>query len=327
MSYSSTHTSKEITSPLVESIIQQTHSASDVTERQLQHKKNLLQMKHGKNIQTADDIEKKLLPPKCKCMQMVREKDASLWLTVLPLTSLDFTLHKAAFKDALAPRYDWPIANTPSHCCCGSQFSVDHAMSCPTGGFPSIRHNEVRDITARMLCEVSNGVTIEPHLQPVPPGSNLPPSANKQDNARLDFAAYGFWGGRFERTFVDVRVFNPCARSNQQSSLEATYRKHEQEKRRAYDRRVIEVERATFTPLVTSATGSMAKTSTIFYKRLAAMLEEKSNTPYSKVINLIRCRLRFCLLHAAIMCIRGSRSTATKLRSEPYDVQCAAAGL
>jgi hypothetical protein len=132
------HTSKEITAPLVESIIQQTHSASDVTERQLQHKKNLLQIKRGKNIQTADDIEKKLLPPKRKCMQMAREKGVSLWLTVPPLTSLDFTLHKAAFKDALALRYDWPIANTPSHCCYGSQFSVNHAMSCPTGGFPSI---------------------------------------------------------------------------------------------------------------------------------------------------------------------------------------------
>ena len=101
------------------------------------------------------------------------------------------------------------------------------------------------------------------------------------------------------------------------TTLEDTYRKRAREKR-AYDRRVIEVDRTTFTPLVMSVTGSMAKTSTIFYKRLAAMLA---------VINLIRCRLSFCLLRAAIVCICSSRSTATKLRSEPYDVQCAAAGL
>ena len=34
-------------------------------------------------------------------------------------------------------------------------------------------------------------------------------SANRQDGARLDIAANGFWGGTFERTYFDVRVFNP----------------------------------------------------------------------------------------------------------------------
>lgn len=29
-------------------------------------------------------------------------------------------------------------------------------------------------------------------------------SANRQDGARLDIAASGFWGGTFERTFFDV---------------------------------------------------------------------------------------------------------------------------
>ena len=31
-------------------------------------------------------------------------------------------------------------------------------------------------------------------------------------------AAYGFFGSRFERAFFDVRVLNPCARSNGQIS-------------------------------------------------------------------------------------------------------------
>ena len=34
-------------------------------------------------------------------------------------------------------------------------------------------------------------------------------SANTNDHARLDIAANGFWGGRFERAFFDIRVFNP----------------------------------------------------------------------------------------------------------------------
>ena len=109
-------------------------------------------------------------------------------------------------------------------------------------------------------------------------------SANTDDNARLDVAAYGFWGGRFERAIFDVRVFNPCARSNRLSALQSTYRRHEQEKKRQYDQRIREVEHSTFTPLVLSTTGGMGTT---FYKRLAAMLSEKRDVPYSKMIGWI----------------------------------------
>ena len=34
-------------------------------------------------------------------------------------------------------------------------------------GFPSIRHNEIRDLTANLLTEVCNDVCIEPDLQPL----------------------------------------------------------------------------------------------------------------------------------------------------------------
>ena len=64
----------------------------------------------------------------------------------------------------------------------------------------------------------------------------------------LDVAASGVWGGRFERALLDIRVFNPHARSNRQQSITATYRKHEAEKRRAYEERVRKVEHASFSP-------------------------------------------------------------------------------
>ena len=69
-------------------------------------------------------------------------------------------------------------------------------------------------------------------------------TANTQDGARLDIAANGLWGGRFERTYVDVRIFNPHAPSNRHPSLAACYKKHENIKKRAYQRRVCEVEHA-----------------------------------------------------------------------------------
>ena len=34
-------------------------------------------------------------------------------------------------------------------------------------------------------------------------------SANMEDGAQSDITADGFWGGRFEWTFFDVRVFMP----------------------------------------------------------------------------------------------------------------------
>ena len=56
-------------------------------------------------------------------------------------------------------------------------------------------------------------------------------SANIQDGARLDIAADGFWGSRFEQAFFDVKVFNPYAPSNQKTSLSTCYHSHENEKR------------------------------------------------------------------------------------------------
>ena len=78
------------------------------------------------------------------------------------------------------------------------------------GGFPSIRHNEIRDLTANLMTEVCHNVSIEPQLQPITDETfRSAMTANTADGARSDIAADGFWGGRFEQTFFDVRVFNP----------------------------------------------------------------------------------------------------------------------
>ena len=53
------------------------------------------------------------------------------------------------------------------HTVCGQLFTIAHALSCPTGGYPSIRHNELHDITADLLKEVCSDVTVEPSLQPL----------------------------------------------------------------------------------------------------------------------------------------------------------------
>ena len=52
-----------------------------------------------------------------------------------------------------------------------------------------------------------------------------------------------------------------------------------------------------------------------FYKRLASMLAEKWNQPYSSTMGWLRCRLSFSLLCFSIMCLRGARSSAHKFES------------
>ena len=166
-----------------------------------------------------------------RALILASERGASSWLTSLPLTEHGFTLHKSAFQDALALRYGWSPRNVPTKCDCGKAFSVEHALSCAKGSFPIIRHNEIRDLTAGLLTEVCNDVRVEPTLQPITNESIPNASANLQDGARLDISANSLWGGRFEKTFLDVRVFNPHAPSNRSSSITACYNKHEREKK------------------------------------------------------------------------------------------------
>ena len=157
-------------------------------------------------------------------------------------------------------------------------FSVEHALSCPKGGFPTIRHNEIRDLTASLLTEVCHKVSIEPDLQRE---TFQRASTNTQDGARLDVAMSGFWEGRYERSFCDVKVFNPHAPSNRNSNLTSCYRRHTRLKKNSYQQKIRDVEHASFTPLVFSATGGLRNEAKTFYKRLASLLASKWDNSYS----------------------------------------------
>ena len=128
---------------------------------------------------------------------------------------------------------------------------------------------------------------------------------------QVDIRAAGFWGCHHHRSFFDVHVFNVFAESNQSTSLTATFRKHEGEKRRAYEERVWEVEKGSFTPLVFSSSGGMGKTAmVVLYHRLANLLSDKWNSSYSLTMGWLRCSLSFSLLHSSLMCLCGSHSSS-----------------
>ena len=118
----------------------------------------------------------------------------------------------------------------------------------------------------------------------------------------------------------DIRVFNPFARSYFCSTLSRCYVVNEQEKRRAYNERIREVERACFSPSVFSASGGMGPSATTVYSKLASMLADKWDRPYSRCMFWLRCRLCFSLLRSAIMCIRGHCSVAHRLIRSDIDL-------
>ena len=94
------------------------------------------------------------------------------------------------------------------------------------------------------------------------------------------------------------------------SSLSATYKKHENIRRRAYGQRIREVEHVSFMPLVMFATGGLAHEATIFYKRLASLLSIKWGDSYAITLGWLRCCLSFSLLRSAISCLRGAQSAS-----------------
>ena len=91
---------------------------------------------------------------------------------------------------------------------------------------------------------------IKPPLQELSGEKLLGATANRDSGARLDVVADGFWGTSREKSYFDVRVFNPYAISNRQSSLSSTYRSHEKEKKRLYLQRIRDVEHSSFSPLL-----------------------------------------------------------------------------
>ena len=224
---------------------------------------------------------------------------------------MNFNLNKREFRDAIKLRYDWEIADLPAMCTCGDLFTVDHAMVCRYGGLIIQRHNEIRDLEAEMLRMVCTDVEIEPVLQEIT-GKELNRGANKAPDARLDVHARGFWD-RQQSAFFDVRVCHPNADSYRELSPKQIFQLHENEKKRQYSRRVLEVEQGTFTPLVFTSTGGMADECKRFHSRLAEVLALKKGDDYATTISWIRAKVSFAILRSALLCLRGTRRKRSPL--------------
>ena len=104
-----------------------------------------------------------------------------------------------------------------------------------------------------------------------------------------------------------MRVLHPNATSYQSSTLSSLYARHEKEKMRNYNSRILTVEKGSFTPLVYTTFGGWAPQAVRYHKRLAELIAAKQNEEYHHVINHIRTRVRFSLLRSVLIAVRGER--------------------
>jgi hypothetical protein len=302
--------SRELTAPLTALIILQGETLPD-TETVKNKKNSINKQKQVKLKQRSSDIHTSIPQNLKRNVEQACEQGASSWLNVLPLARHGFTLSKPEFQDALALRYDKHISNLPSFCSCGAKFDVTHAMNCKRGGFINARHDNIRDFEASLLSQVCHDVETEPQLDPVT-RNFFPRSANTSADARLDIRSRGFWR-RGQNAFFDVRVTNADCASQSNLPIRSVLKKHESEKKRAYNERVMEVEQGTFTPLVFTVSGCMGPECTLFHKSLAEKISTKSGEKYSDVISFIRCKLSFMCVKSALLCLRGSISVSKKV--------------
>ena len=81
-------------------------------------------------------------------------------------------------------------------------------------------------MTASLLAEVCHKVQIDLTLQPISGESFDHATLNTEDGTCLDVSMNSFWGGRCEKSYADVKIFNPHAPTNHSSAPRAVYRCH-----------------------------------------------------------------------------------------------------
>ena len=78
------------------------------------------------------------------------------------------------------------------------------------------------------------------------------------------------------------------------------------------------MEKASFTPLVFTTTGGMGPECERFNRRLAELIAVKKGERYSDVIGHIRRSLRFALLRATLVAVRGMRGKQSVETGEEF---------
>jgi len=250
---------------------------------------------------------------------------AGAWLSVFPNRLNGTGLSADEWRDNVRLRYNHSPLDMPTACDgCGAKMTVEHALSCKTGGLVHIRHDDVADEwrhlcgTAlspgrverepRIFSSVSRRVRVAAGDSTIPPSSTPPavtlplPAATEE---RGDASCHGFWE-RGRTTIFDMRITDTDARSYRKKEFAKVLEQHEKEKKDKYLRNCLEM-RKDFTPMVYSVDGIAGREAQNAEKRLATHLAGKWNREYSQMVFYVRVRMAIAVVRANSLLIRGSR--------------------
>ena len=157
---------------------------------------------------------------------------ASSWLTTFLIKEEWYILNKQSFWALLSVRYNRRLKRVPSHCALGNTFNLQYALRHLKVGLVILRHNYIRNTTAKLLTEVCKDVRVETQLQPLSGGTFSKKTASKFDRAKVDVSSRGFWLTS-QIAFFDIRVSNPAAKRYVNLQVCKSYKVNEKEKKEA----------------------------------------------------------------------------------------------
>ena len=258
-------------------------------------------------------------------LTILRGKDTSGWLYVLPSTVSGTELSAQEFRDSILLRYARSPPDLPSQCDgCNAVFSIRHALECKKGGLVIIRHNEIRDELVDLASKAfsPSAVRDEPKIhssraneQETPEGRQDQPVKrlfrNDRNEDRGDVLIRGLWSKGTD-CILDVRMTDLDAKSNKSRNPDKVLAAHEREKKKKYLEPCLEQQRH-FSPYVVSTDGLFSKEAKMVLKRLALMLTEKWGKPYSEVCGYVNDRMSIAIVRATHLCVRGLRIPTSKM--------------
>ena len=121
-----------------------------------------------------------------------------------------------------------------------------------------------------------------------------------------------FFSLNFFMMFLDVRFTHPNAPSNRNRKLKPLLKTHENRKKVEYNERVLQVEHASFTPLIFATNGAMGEEAERYHAILAEKMSEKLNCTYADTMNYIRKKLSFTILKTALIALDTGRNSNTR---------------
>ena len=165
--------SRKLTSSLTQLIKDQYQIYSVNKTEQKSIKSNIKINKEERYKATLTKLQTRPNKNQKRLNDIAQEKRVSNWLKVYPISDKGYDLNNYQFWDCVCLRYGWRLTNIPSTCSCGSKMDIQHAKSCKKGRFITGTHNNLRDLSAKLLTELCKDVDIKPQILPVT-GENSP---------------------------------------------------------------------------------------------------------------------------------------------------------